>query len=250
MAMRSGVDEGLGGVAKRALKAAQRMALTLALCACGTQASGVSTPLSGSDTLPGPADVIDEPREEPVDPADAARDPVDAARDPADVAEGRCVGDSHSTLEGARLVAWAPSCRVSRAALREGVTFGWWVEVDDSLEGVVVAPTPQDGGRCGRPDASGLIPFPDFQQGDERWCLCDVGLCVPVDVQGTLRAGRWEGRVQWDGRAWMGPSDFGNPVGEPFEAGAASFRVRAQGVRADATTFALHATVTFEIVEP
>lgn len=35
----------------------------------------------------------------------------------------------------------------------------------------------------------------------------------------VLAPGRYEGTFDWPGRQWDGPSDTGNPLGDPFPAG-------------------------------
>ena len=37
----------------------------------------------------------------------------------------------------------------------------------------------------------------------------------------------------WCGRNWTGPSDFANPVGDPFPPGTYTFEVRGRGTRVD-----------------
>lgn len=166
------------------------------------------------------------------------------------VPEGACLGESESNLEGVRLTAWAPACQLSRDTLAAGTAFGWFIEVDDALHGVEVVARPLDGGGCSRPDASGFAGFPSFHQEDVQWCRCDVGLCVPTERRATLRSGTHEGNVIWHGRAWMGPSDFGNPVGEPFSAGPVEFRVRAAGMTVEGERFELRSSVSLEVVAP
>jgi hypothetical protein len=48
-----------------------------------------------------------------------------------------------------------------------------------------------------------------------------------------LVAGVYEASFEWDGREWFGPSDTGNPKGDPFPPGTCQVRVSASGTYRD-----------------
>lgn len=144
----------------------------------------------------------------------------------ADVAPFLCDVTSTSDLAGVRLTFTTEECAFTRAQLASGVTFRWQVDIDQAVQNV--RPRALDAGRCGRPDDSGLIPF--FRiDGDATYCLCDEGLCFPFDETADLLAGTWTGEAMWTGRAWFGPSDTGNPLGDPFAPGDYTASVVAEG---------------------
>jgi len=58
----------------------------------------------------------------------------------------------------------------------------------------------------------------------------DFGLAPPP--KGTVKSlnkGTYAHIFTWDGRNWTGPSDFGNPKGKPFPAGAYDVTVTIHG---------------------
>ncbi len=158
--------------------------------------------------------------------ADVALDvPLDAITDAAPFA---CDPTSTSDLDGVSLVFTSEQCAFTRAELAAGVTFTWQVEATQPVQNVL--PRALDAGRCGRPDDSGLIPF--FRiDGAATYCLCDEGLCFPFGEAADLVAGTWTGEATWTGRAWFGPSDTGNPLGDPFAPGDYTASVVAEGSR-------------------
>lgn len=64
----------------------------------------------------------------------------------------------------------------------------------------------------------------------QQYCLCDTGCCAPQD-ESTIQpvVGVFEDEVQWSGRTWNGPSDFGQQMSDYFEPGAYAFRVGFSG---------------------
>lgn len=86
---------------------------------------------------------------------------------------------------------------------------------------------PQDAGGCGQPGPSGLTVFEHLTGSGGGYCLCDVGLCMGGGVASTLVDGVHRAWFAWDGRSWTGPSDFGNPKGDPLPAGDYTLTVSA-----------------------
>ena len=220
----------------------------------------------------------DNTEAEPDDPHDAAHDASDddahdapdepdAAHDASDVAHDVAPDDPHgdadapqedpsdaplcpaavtiSDLPGVSLRFVDAPCALSLAQAAQGVRVKYEVVVEAPPEGVprAVWPRPQDAGGCGLPGDSGLIVFEQVQGEQRRWCLCDTGLCqAPEELYVELTPGAYPGEFVWDGVEWEGPSDFGNPPGAPFPAGAgyefvlsAKGRVRLSGAERDFT---------------
>ncbi|MGQ9589872.1 MAG: dockerin type I repeat-containing protein [Planctomycetota bacterium] len=134
---------------------------------------------------------------------------------------------AESTLPGASfdLSGNPPVLTLERAA--RGFSFVYRTVVREDAESVVAAPL--DGGRCDRPDASGLAVLERIEGGGQIYCLCDVGRCAPGEHRGPLAAGVYEARFEWDGRNWYGPSDTSNPKGDPFPPGVYELRIAAAG---------------------
>ena len=108
----------------------------------------------------------------------------------------------------------------------------------------LVIPWSQDAGNCDTPEASGLILFEDLNGNAERYCVCDQGLCgSPPLVPATIPAGQTPGAFTWTGRNWWGPSDTGNPLGDPFPAGTYTLEVSAIGT-VDQVSFSVSNTFT------
>ncbi len=61
-----------------------------------------------------------------------------------------------------------------------------------------------------------------------RYCpTCDVGLCSEDPGEAiTIPAGTYGGVLNWPGRQWDGPSDTGQPLGDPFPPGAYTVHVQ------------------------
>lgn len=157
---------------------------------------------------------------------------------------------AESSLPGVRfdLSGNPPAITLERAA--RGVAFVYRTIVGEDLESVVAAPL--DGGRCDRPDASGLAVLERIEGGGQTYCLCDVGRCAPEEHRGPLSAGVYEARFPWDGRNWYGPSDTSNPEGDPFPPGAYELRIAAAGTyRASdgsEVPYEVHGTLEFLLV--
>ena len=139
---------------------------------------------------------------------------------------------SASPLPGVSIHVVGPSCAFSLAEAAEGVQIAYEVRVEDAVAGVVSMP--QDSGRCGRPDESGLIPFARITGGGQSYCVCDTGLCPSPDAKPmTLSPGVYRNVVTWSGRNWSGPSDTSRSEGAPFPAGTYTLTLRAKGTKDD-----------------
>ena len=70
------------------------------------------------------------------------------------------------------------------------------------------------------------------------WCLCDTGLCPPVDDTQpfpSTQVGSYTVNFVWDGHTWSGPSDTMQKPGAPFPPGIYELSVTAQGQYQTAT---------------
>ncbi|GMV42958.1 MAG: hypothetical protein AMXMBFR64_46740 [Myxococcales bacterium] len=161
-----------------------------------------------------------------------------------------CEPTSESGLDGASITIGAIDCTFTLAEAAAGISIPYTVTITEPLGGVIALP--QDGGQCDQPGPSGLITFERLAGGDVYYCLCDSGLCQgPDETPKTLSPGSWPGTFSWDGREWFGPSDFGNPKGDPFPPGDYTLTVSAKGkvVTEDSMTpFEVKATVMIHLV--
>jgi hypothetical protein len=123
-----------------------------------------------------------------------------------------------------------PAITLAQAA--RGVAFVYRTRIERDLPGVISMPL--DAGRCDGPEPGGLAVLEMIDGGGHSYCLCDTGRCGRGDEARDLAPGVHEGRFEWDGRNWFGPSDFNNPKGEPFPPGTYRFQVRAAGTYRDA----------------
>ena len=166
--------------------------------------------------------------------------------------ENECEVDvSNVSLEGVE-IRFPGTCRWAIGKVREGIDIPYEVVVEEEISGIV--PTPTDAGSCDRPGDSGLITSVVFQGDDQRWCRCDTGNCPrPQYKPKTLEPGTYRNTVHWEGRNWTGPSDTGNPKGEPFPPGTYEMSVQTRGERAfpdgRRKKFKVEATMEIELIE-
>jgi len=100
--------------------------------------------------------------------------------------------------------------------------------VTEDLAGVVALPFGPSAREPAGP--SGLHPREQISGKGQLYCLMDFGLAPPP--KGTVKSlnkGTYAHIFNWDGRNWTGPSDFGNPKGKPFPAGAYDVTVTIHG---------------------
>lgn len=109
----------------------------------------------------------------------------------------------------------------------KGVSIGYTITVKHDLDGVI--PRPQDAGQASGAGPSGLIPFEKIFGNGESYSLQDIGLGQPNGEARTIKKGVYPASFKWDGRNWNGPSDFGNPKGDPFPPGSYTLTVRVVG---------------------
>ncbi len=168
------------------------------------------------------------------DDDDSAGDDDDDATDPP---PEDCTGVGSSTLAGACIFFESAGGSWSLSEAAAGIEIPYTVLVEAEIPGVVNSK--QDAGGCGQPGPSGLILFEDLGGDGERYCLCDTGLCAdPPQIPVTIPASETSATFAWTGTNWWGPSDTGNPLGEPFPAGTYTLEVSALGA-VDSVEFAV-----------
>lgn len=172
---------------------------------------------------------------------DASVPPADSG--PTDGGNLDCATTSESNLTGVEVQFLDQDCVFTVAEAAAGIDIEYDVVVSE--EPANVTTRAQDAGRCGSIGDSGLIVFEDLGGGDERFCLCDTGLCAGGDMATSPVLGFHRGTFQWMGRNWGGPSDTGIPMGAPFPPGSYTLTVSAVGDVAGAAyrvegTFTVH----------
>lgn len=121
-----------------------------------------------------------------------------------------------------------PSYTFSLSQAAKGVTIGYRVKVLRELDGMV--PRSQlSAPRLGR---TGLLPFAWISGNDQLYRVWDFGLGgAPRGEPVTIPAATRRYQLQWDGRNWQGPSDYGAEKGPPFPPGRYTITVRILGQR-------------------
>ena len=113
----------------------------------------------------------------------------------------------------------------------KGIKLPYTFVVAENVDGVI--PLKFGPSQAEPPGKSGLHPREEIRGGDQYYCLCDYGLAPPPDesreVAKTLKMGSYDHAIEWDGRNWYGPSDTGNPKGDPFPAGTYEVKVTIHG---------------------
>ncbi len=221
------------------------LALLILLVAC--------TPQLGDDddtTVDDDDSAVDDDDTTAADDDDStAADDDDATGDDDDATTpGTCadVGGS-SNLAGVCIRFDAQDGLTSLEEAANGITIPYTIIVEQDVDDVVVLP--QDAGRCGQPGASGLIVFEQLTGSGQNYCRCDVGLCAgPDETPRTIAAGSTPASFEWTGRNWYGPSDTGNPLGDPFPAGIYTLQASAIG-RVDGVDFSVSNTFLITLSE-
>ena len=161
-----------------------------------------------------------------------------------------CAATSESTLKGATIVITATDCTFTQGEAAAGVEIGYSVEIAEDLQDIISKPT--DAGGCDQPGPSGLRVSEKLEGGEQSYCLCDVGLCMPPEQKGvTIKKGSYPASFKWDGVNWFGPSDFNNPKGPPFPPGTYTLTLRSTGstdVPGVPIPFEIKATATVTIL--
>lgn len=139
-----------------------------------------------------------------------------------------CASDGTSTLPGVSIEFTTTDCTYTLAEAAAGIEIDYNVVVADDVANVY--PVPQDAGGCGEPGPSGLISFAVLEGANQKYCICDEGICpAPSGNPVTVVKGTHPGSFSWDGRNWTGPSDTAEPKGEPFPVGSYTLTVSAKG---------------------
>jgi hypothetical protein len=146
-------------------------------------------------------------------------------------------------------------CGFTAAEVAAGIQINYELQVAEDMHGVHPDYSPESIGHCTTPEASGFIVGFVIEGMGQRYCRCDIGGCGQQTFTTAPLAGRYPGAVAWDGRNWSGPSDTGNPEGEPFPPGTYTFTVRTVGTwdglaspAADGGTGASTTRIPFTIV--
>lgn len=100
-----------------------------------------------------------------------------------------------------------------------------------------------------RPRASGFMPRETLSGGEWLYGILDVGMCPPRDVVNHSSVGAYPEAMPWDGRAWMGPSDFSAPKGDAFPPGTYTFAVELRGTQ-DGRAWRVEGRLPITLVEP
>jgi hypothetical protein len=141
-----------------------------------------------------------------------------------------CQTGGASTLPGVSFEFTTSDCTYTVAEAAAGINIEHAIVAAADVSGVY--PTRQGG--CDEVGPHGLLPFAKLAGGAQSYCLCDEGLCggAPPDPY-TVPQGTHPLTFEWDGVNWTGPSDFGNPKGEPFPPGDYTLTVSAIGQYAE-----------------
>ena len=224
--------------------------LLLGAVACTPQLADDDDATTGDDD-----DVTGDDDDATGDDDDATGDDDDATGDDDDATTGDdddvvedCTGvGGTSTLPGVCIRMDAQDGLTSLKQAAAGIAIPYTVIVEADVADVV--PLPQDAGQCGQPGASGLILFERLTGNGQSYCLYDTGLCMgPDTTPRTIAAGSTPGSFAWEGRNWGGPSDTGNPQGDPFPAGSYTLEVSAVGTVGGAN-FTVSNTFTITLSE-
>jgi len=143
-----------------------------------------------------------------------------------DAAALGCEQRASSSLPGVTIEIVDAPCELTLAEAAAGVTFTYRVLVESPLTDVTTRPS----GTCQQQGPAGLFLLPRISGGEQSYCLCDLGKCVFDEHVVDLAEGSDAAAFVWCGRNWFGPSDFNNPIGEPFPPGRYRFEVRGGGV--------------------
>ncbi|MBT9557145.1 MAG: hypothetical protein IV100_13995 [Myxococcales bacterium] len=155
--------------------------------------------------------------------------PPDVEAPPLSPPKRPCAATVQSSLNGVSIVVTAPVCEFTLAEARKGIALPYEVHVTEPVE---VRPSPQDAGGCGQPDAAGLIVFERLEGKGLIYDAYDTGLCPGRQRPwATIAPTVHRDSFTWDGRAWRGPSDTGQPKGEAFTPGTYTLTLKAIGTR-------------------
>jgi hypothetical protein len=133
-----------------------------------------------------------------------------------------------------------------------GLQVEYAVKIDHDIANV--HPAPQDSGWCGDPGPSGLVVFEDLRGNGQRYCGCNLGLCLepPVEYR-TLKRGSYPGIFEWEGKNSYGSTNPLQPKGDPFPPGRYALTLSGVGQRLvgnEETYFRVTGTFEFELISP
>ncbi len=148
-----------------------------------------------------------------------------------------CSTSSTSTLSGVSIEIGSDRCIWTLAEVAAGIEIPYTVRITDAR---TIEPASQQNG-CDEPGESGLRLRESVAGDGQAYCICDVGLCDDQPISVDLVPGEYQLAFAWDGVNWGGPSDTGNPKGEPFPAGRYTVEVRGIG-EADGQEYEVVAT--------
>lgn len=155
-----------------------------------------------------------------------------------------CRVESTSDLAGVALEIEPSACVFTQTELADGVEFAYSYTIDSLTD---ISPAAEFS--CWR-DLDGNFPHTHEIVGNgQRFCLCDVGLCDENTSLMTLIPGTYRKVFGWTGTNWNGPSDTGNPLGEPFPPGTYTVTVRSSGSDAEGTPFEVTSSLVITVVE-
>ena len=168
----------------------------------------------------------------------------------ADVPAAACVPTYEGSIPGATLDLSKTTCSFSIAAAKGVFNLGYRLTVATSeklsVGGNLGGCPPSPGSVHG-----GVATFEQIDGGGQKWCMCDTGLCAPVEPPFVASTpGGYDVVFPWDGKNFQGPSDTGNKPGPAFPPGSYVFSVTVKGnhQKADGTTESFSAVAKLPIV--
>ncbi|MCX4240711.1 hypothetical protein [Paraliomyxa miuraensis] len=204
------------------------LALVLAV-ACGPtrepeggSSGGGSSDGTGDTTLISPTSTTHE-GDGSSGSSSAGSSSADSSSTGSDVPDIDCQTVLESDLPGVTIEIDSP-CAHSLAQAQDGVETSYTIDVTDALMGV------ESGQACFETPRGGIHVQWRVFSAEQRHCVCDVGLCpAPTPSPTTLVPGETIDGFEWFAYEWDGPSDTGQPFGDPFVPGDYTIEVVATG---------------------
>lgn len=155
----------------------------------------------------------------------------------------RCQTFMSSTLPGVTIEISDDVCYLTTEEVAQGIGIPYTITIEQPLK---LQPAQQ--ASCPAIEESQLLPFELIEGNDQRYCVCDSGLCPEFGEVVELVPGTYERLIEWDGRNWDGPSDTGMPKGEPFPPGAYDVTVSAIGTTEDGAQYEVFGTLVLHLL--